>query len=205
MAEAAFDLLALADAALARRSRVHAPRDREHVNTAPQASVTVQSRPPLSDPSVNTGTASRERVNTVDPLADDFPERAALAEIGAGVPREWAEGYARLQVVRPPAGIAVWRWQQVIDDAGRFLDRWATQAVALGWRTLDVFGVHREKPVERFDAAGLVWLLRGAEVVAITEMMAKLKTTSGATQTYARRDPEHPEAVAVWELSEARP
>ncbi len=200
MAEAAFDLLALADAALARRSRVHAPRDREHVNTAPQASATVQSRPPLSDPSVNTGTASRERVNTVDPLADDFEERAALAEIGAGVPREWAEGYARLQVIRPPTGIAVWRWQQVIDDAGHFLDRWATQAAALGWKTLDVFGVHGAKPVERFDAAGLVWLLRGAEVVAIAEKTAKVRTTSGAVQTFSRRDPVHPEGIAVWNL-----
>lgn len=145
-----------------------------------------------------------EALSGARPLADDFPERAALAEIGAGVPREWAEGYARLQVVRPPAGIAVWRWQQVIDDAGRFLDAWATPAAALGWKTSDVFGVHGAKPVERFDAAGLVWLLRGAEVVAIAEMTAKVKTASGAVQTFSRRDPEHPEAVAIWSL-EPRP
>ena len=200
MAEAALDLLALADAVLARRSRVHAPKDREHVNTAPHASATVQSRPLLSDPSVNTATISRERVNTAEPLADDFDERAALAEIGAGVPREWGEGYARLQVVRPPAGIAVWRWRQLIDDAGRFLDRWAIQAAALGWRTLDVFAAHGAKPVERFDAAGLVWCIRGGAVVAIAEMTAKVKTPSGVLQTFARREPEHPEAVAVWSL-----
>lgn len=145
-----------------------------------------------------------EALSGARPLADDFAERAALVEVGAKVPREWAEGFARLQVVRPPAGIAVWRWQQVIDDAGRFLDRWAAQAAALGWRTLDAFGVHPEKPVERFDAAGLVWLLRGAEVVAIAEMTAKVKTTSGVLQTFSRRDPEHPEAVAVWSL-EPRP
>ena len=141
-----------------------------------------------------------EALSGASPLADDFEERVALAEIGAGVPSEWAEGFTRLQVIRPPAGVAVWRWHQVIDDAGRFLDRWATQAAALDWKTLDVFGVHPEKPVERFDAAGLVWCIRGGKVVAITEMTAKLKTTSGATQTYARRDPEHPEAVAVWNL-----
>ncbi|MBM3535854.1 MAG: hypothetical protein FJX60_22820 [Alphaproteobacteria bacterium] len=137
------------------------------------------------------------------PLADDFDERAALAEIGAGVPREWAEGFARLQVIRPPSGIAIWRWQQVVDDAGRFLDGWATQAAALGWRMLDVFGVHPEKPVERFDAAGLIWCIRGGEVIAIAETTAKLRAPSGAVQTYNRRDPEHPEAVAVWTL-EAR-
>ena len=146
-----------------------------------------------------------EALSGARPLADDFGERAALAEIGAGVPSEWAEGFTRLQVIRPPAGVAVWRWHQVIDDAGRFLDGWAVQATALGWRTLDVSGVHGAKPVERFDAAGLVWLLRGAKVVAITEKTAKVKTASGAAQTFSRRDPEHPEAVAVWELSEARP
>jgi hypothetical protein len=91
----------------------------------------------------------------------------------------------------------------VIDDAGRFLDAWAAQAAALGWRTLDVFGVHGTKPAERFDAAGLVWLLRGAEVVAIGETTAKLKTTSGAVQSYTRHDPEHPEAVALWRLEAA--
>lgn len=141
-----------------------------------------------------------EALSGARPLADDFEERVALAEIGAGVPSEWAEGFARLQVIRPPAGVAVWRWHQVIDDAGRFLDRWATQAAALDWKTLDVFGVHPEKPVERFDAAGLVWCIRGGEVIAIAQTTARLRTTSGAVQTFSRRDPEHPEAVAVWSL-----
>lgn len=136
------------------------------------------------------------------PLADDFDERAALVEIGASVPREWAEGFARLQVASPPAGIAIRRWQQVIDDGGRFLDRWATQASALGWRTLDVFGIHGEKPVERFDAAGLVWCLRGGEIVAITSSTARLKLPSGVIHTYSRRYSVHLEAVAIWVLSE---
>lgn len=177
MPDVAVDLLALADAVLARRSRIHAPKGSEHVNT-PTAITT--------------------------PLAEDFAERAALAEVGAGVPREWAEGYARLQVARPPAGIANWRWQQVIDDAGRFLDRWAGHAAALGWRTLDVFGVHDEMPAERFDAAGLVWCVRGAEIIVITGKTARLKTASGAVQTFARHDPKHPEAVAIWGRSEVQ-
>ena len=173
MADAAIDLLALADAVLARRSRVHAPAHCEHVNVVRQP-------------------------------ADDFDERVALVEVGAGVPREWAEGYARLQVIHRPSGVALWRWQQVVDDAGRFLDGWASQAAALGWRTLDVFGVHDKKPVERFDAAGLVWCIHGSEIVAITTSTARLRSTSGAVQTFARHDPKHPEAVAVWALSECR-
>ena len=34
------------------------------------------------------------------------------------------------------------RWQQVLDDAGRFLDRWGNQAHELGWNAADLFGVH---------------------------------------------------------------
>lgn len=200
MTKAAVDLLTLADAVLARRSRVHAPKDREHVNTAPHASGLVPHRPPLSGASVNRMPASREQMNVVDPLADDFEERAALAEYPTVVPREWAEGFARLQVSRPPAGLSVNRWRQVIDDGGRFIDRWAAHAAALGWRTLDVFGVHAARPVERFDAIGLVWAIRGSGVIDVTDMTATMETPTGARQTFYRRPGQHPEAVAIWTL-----
>ncbi len=124
MAEAAVDLLALADAVLARRSRVHAFTSGEHVNTASHASGLILQSRSLSDSSVN----------TAGPIVDGNNERAAPAEMRAGVPREWAEGFARLQVSRPPARLPSERWQLVIDDAERFIERWAAQAAALGWR-----------------------------------------------------------------------
>ncbi len=130
---------------------------------------------------------------------NDCPGRASAA-IEAAVPREWAEGFARLQATRPLAAIEAWRWQQVINDAGHFLDRWAIRALVLGWRTLDVFGVHAGRPSERFDAAGLVWCLQGAKVVTIVAKTMQLRTPSGAVQTFTRCDPVHPEAVAVWSL-----
>lgn len=133
--------------------------------------------------------------------SEDFDERAALAEFGAGIPREWAEGFARLQVSRPAAGVPTERWWQVIDDAARFIDRWAAQAAALGWRTLDVFGVHRTKPADRFEAAGLAWCIEGADVLAITANTAKLQLRSGARQTFYRRPRACPEAVAIWTLA----
>jgi hypothetical protein len=123
-----------------------------------------------------------------------------ISWIYAGVPREWAEGFARLATMPAPAGVALWRWQQVVGDGGRFIDRWAVKAAALGWRTLDVFGVHDLKPAERHDAAGLVWTIQGREIVAIAENSARLRAKTGAVLTYARRDPPDPEAVAVWEL-----
>lgn len=132
--------------------------------------------------------------------SEDFDERAALAEFGAGIPREWAEGFALLQTVLPPAVVEARRWQQVIDDAGHFIDRWASQAAALGWRTLDVFGVHRAKPAERLDAAGLVWCLSGAKVFAISERTAALQLRSGVLQSFRRAREIQPEAAAIWTL-----
>lgn len=135
------------------------------------------------------------------PAAADFDERAALAEYEAGVPREWAEGFARLQVMAPPPGIRPARWQQVIDDAGRFIDRWAATAARLGWDTASVFAVHPEKPEARVDMAGLVWLIDGSEVVAISADTAKLRHKRGAVLSYYRRPRGEP-LVMVWELAD---
>jgi hypothetical protein len=78
---------------------------------------------------------------------------------------------------RCPTHIPVARWQTAIEDGRRFLARWGEQAKALGWTARDLFGLHKppEKPhpsysrLSRYDEAGLIWLLCGREVVALTE------------------------------------
>src|SRR4051812_46929053 len=73
--------------------------------------------------------------------SDQLAERAALVEFGAGVPRQWAEGFARLDPVQPPADVPPDRWQTFVDDVGRFLDGgFAASASRLGWGSLDLFG-----------------------------------------------------------------
>jgi hypothetical protein len=49
-------------------------------------------------------------------------ERAAIVEHDGGIPRAWAEGFARLHPDRPPSDVPLRRWQIVINDIGRFLD-----------------------------------------------------------------------------------
>src|SRR5438067_12810020 len=49
--------------------------------------------------------------------ADDPNERAAIIECGAKVPRRWAEDYAALCSMAPPAGFSPERWQRVVDAA----------------------------------------------------------------------------------------
>lgn len=112
-------------------------------------------------------------------------ERAAIIEYDGGAPRTWAEALARLDPARPPADMPPHRWMQFIDDCGRFLDAgWAARAAALGWGPLDLFGCDRERPFARLDRAGLLWLLNGRKLIALSEMTAIIETATGARQTY---------------------
>ena len=104
----------------------------------------------------------------------------------------------------PPRTYPEHAWRQLIVDAKRFLDGWAAQAHRLGWLDWDIFGCHRRAPWGRIQAMGLVLLLRGDEIAALTETEAAIRTSTGAKQTYYRqlRDPLHPaERCLVWELS----
>jgi hypothetical protein len=90
-------------------------------------------------------------------------------------------------------------WRQAAEDGRRFLARWGEQAAALGWTAKDLFGLHKppEKPhpsysrLSRYDEAGLIWLLCGREVVALTEATAAIQSSNGAISaitTYRRHN-----------------
>jgi len=116
----------------------------------------------------------------------------------------WAEGVARLGGILPPRHYPEHAWRQLIIDAGRFLDSWAAQAGAFGWPGWELFGCHRRAPWGRIQGMGLVLLLRGDEVAALTATEAVIRTRTSAHQTYRRKpaDPLHPaERCLVWELS----
>jgi hypothetical protein len=126
-------------------------------------------------------------------------ERAAIIEHDGKIPREWAEGFARLDPDRPPGDVPLKRWQRFVDDVGLFLDgSFCAVAAALGWRPLDLFGCDRTRPFARIDQAGLLWLLNGAKLVALSENTATIKTPTGAPQTWRRKLGE-PGRVLAWE------
>lgn len=96
---------------------------------------------------------------------------------------------------RCPDCVEADRWQQAIEDGKRFLATWGSQAEALGWTARDLFGLHTapEKPhpsyrrLSRYDRTGLIWLLQGREVVALTEATATIRNpVTGAVTTYQR-------------------
>jgi hypothetical protein len=86
------------------------------------------------------------------------------------------------------------RWRQAVEDGGRFLADWGEQARALGWTGRDLFGLHKppEKPhpsyrrLSRYDETGLIWLLEGRDVVALTEGTAAIRWPGGSITTYRK-------------------
>jgi hypothetical protein len=127
-------------------------------------------------------------------------ERAAIVEHDGGIPRAWAEGFARLDPDRPPGDVPPTRWQRFVDDVGIFLDHWATYAAALGWGPHDLFGCDRDRPFAGIDQAGLLWRLNGDRLLALTQNTATIETRTGARQTY-RLKPAEPYRALVWELA----
>lgn len=127
-----------------------------------------------------------------------FEERAGLIQAN-GVPEDWAEGFATLCTMQCPANYWPERWQQLVDDGGCFLDRWGHQAAKLGWQALDVFGVNPLAPELRYDGMGLIPLLQGRPVIAITDSTARIDCGRGINQTYQRMP--RSEAICLWELT----
>ena len=115
-------------------------------------------------------------------------------------PEEWRDGFDK-QISSPaPKGITSIRWQRFIQDAATFMEDWAEKAHAHGWTAVDVFGLHPLAPAHRPDAAGLVWLLSGHQIAAMSESGAIIRISDNRTQTFHKRARA---GVPAWELTEA--
>jgi hypothetical protein len=83
-----------------------------------------------------------------------------------------------------------------VGDGRRFLATWGARAQALGWTARDLFGLHTlpDNPhpsyrrLSRYDATGLIWLLKGREVIALTEDTAAIRWPSGSVTNYRKRN-----------------
>ena len=88
----------------------------------------------------------------------------------------------------PPAA----RLQQAVADGKIFLARWAEHA--LGWTARDLFGLlavpEHAKPsfnrLSRYDETGLIWLLEGRTVLALTATSAAIQSASGNVTIYRK-------------------
>jgi hypothetical protein len=127
-------------------------------------------------------------------------EAIARREMVAGLyddmqPRDPVSYASALAVLRAycPACVPEDRWHQAIVDAKAFTSKWGAQAQAFGWTERELFGLPDvpDKPrpsyqrLSRYDQTGLVWLLQGRRVVALTKGTAGIETANG-TVVYRR-------------------
>ena len=128
-------------------------------------------------------------------------EHNKLVDRADNGPKDWTEGFARLDPFAAPGDVPPMRWRRFVDDVRRFLDGpFCANAAALGWGALDLFGCDRDRPFARIDLAGLLWLLNGDRLVVFAENTATIEMKTGARQTY-RRKPGEPGRVLAWELT----
>lgn len=124
-------------------------------------------------------------VTNVTSVTRDFRQgRAAIA--GHDFPTEWHAILAGLKERQSPDWMMSNRWEMLLQDAERFLDRWSSTAQAMGWTALDLFGVHPNRSAARFDVMGLLLLLQGGEVIALTVEGASIRRPSGAILRFPR-------------------
>lgn len=126
-----------------------------------------------SVPSVPTATTNFEELRKAQIFEDDTAGwHAILQELNRMQAPEWAGAD---------------RWSQAVEDANSFLSDWDRTACDLGWTALDLFGVHAVAPGCRYDVMGLLMLLGGGTVFALTERTAAFHRPSGSTLTYRRK------------------
>jgi hypothetical protein len=88
-----------------------------------------------------------------------------------------------------PDLVAADDWRQALADGRQFLAQWGDQAAALGWTADDLFGLYdaperlgpNYRRLGRYDGMGLIWLLHGRPVVALTATAAVIGRGGGPT------------------------
>ena len=126
--------------------------------------------------------------------------RVVLLHCPPGVPEAWVQGVADLLAMPCPASCPAERWNVLREDSYRVLRDHAARAHEMGWTALDLFGVHPEKPRERFDCMGLVPLLNGARVTSLSDTEAMIEKPNGARVAFRRRGQVSDETCLIWEL-----
>jgi hypothetical protein len=136
-------------------------------------------------------------VTRVTPVTRYF-EQGRAAITGDEAPAEWHAILAKLKERAAPNWMMPDRWEVLLHGAERFLDRWSSTGHAMGWTALDLFGIHPTRPAIRFDVMGLLLLLQGGDVVALTVEGASIRRHSGALLRFSRPSPG---GVLLWEAA----
>jgi hypothetical protein len=114
-------------------------------------------------------------------------------------------GLTRLNACGPLWTMTAERWANVIETAHRFAAKHGATALRLGWRDVDLFGLHPKAPGTRYDCRGLAFSLdRADKVASLDAEVATIEKPNGAAVRFYRRC-DDTGAVLAWSLCEAAP
>jgi hypothetical protein len=138
---------------------------------------------------------AKSAVSAVSPIKSGTDERAATYAKTFSAFGAFRAVLTTLET-RCPELVPAARWQQAVADGRTFLARWGTQAERLGWTSKDLFGLFPvpENPhpsfsrLSRYEHTGLIWLLHGCPVIALTEATAAIQHPSGAITIYPKHN-----------------
>lgn len=98
----------------------------------------------------------------------------------------------------PPHNLSSEAWRQLLLDTDSFFQRWAGRPELIAWSDEDLLGVHPCAPASRYDAMGLLLLIRGGAVIKLCDHCATIRTLGGSRLTY--RKPGIEGVVPLWEV-----
>ena len=112
----------------------------------------------------------------------------------AALVAEWTQGLARLASTRDPCpGFRTGQWLSVHAAALDFLANTAEAAAALGWTTLELFGVHPVVGVSRVDCCGALTVSGGSPIAEVTPALIRYRNGLAF-----RRTPPGGPSLPVW-------
>ena len=118
------------------------------------------------------------------------------------IPRQWVDAVVHLDYNRPPAGVPLIRWRQLINDCHKFLaaeENWAERAAVLGWDAFALFGCHRSRPLEHLGSAGLLWAVNGGKLVELHRDWAVIERAEDRSRrVHHRRPPNAANVTLPW-------
>jgi hypothetical protein len=142
--------------------------------------------------------------NPANPVQVRSPQLAALAGLAAvdrAPPQDWQDALTRLEARARPDSIPTERWTQTVADAGYLVREWAAALDRCGWTLTDVFSAHREKPLARYDAMGLVLLVEGRKIGPIDADRIAIRQRGGTVLHFRHSRLPTPETRMLWDLS----
>ena len=104
----------------------------------------------------------------------------------------------QLRSMAPLESFGAEAWRQLLLDAETFFQRWSAPAKLLGWSDEDLLGVHPCAPAARFDAMGLLLLIRGGEVIELQDQCVRIRSQGGSLLVYRKHG--YAGAVPLWEV-----